>query len=123
MPPTSGPIATASPIVAPQIPKAVPRSFPKNSWEMSASAVANIAAPPIPWRPRAMIRKSGSFAMPQAAEAIVNSTMPITKTRLRPKRSASAPAVRTPGGEAQRVGVDDPLQVGERGFQRLFDRR
>ena len=42
-----------------------------------------------------MIRKSGSFAMPQAADAIVNSTIPITKTRLRPKRSARAPAVRT----------------------------
>ena len=27
-PPTSGPIATASPIVAPQMPKAVPRSRP-----------------------------------------------------------------------------------------------
>ena len=95
MPPTSGPIATASPIVAPQIPNAVPRSLPWNSCEMSASAVANIVAPPIPWRPRAMIRKSGSFATPQAAEAIVNRTIPITKTRLRPKRSASAPAVRT----------------------------
>jgi len=42
-----------------------------------------------------MIKKSGSFATPQATEAIVNSTIPITKSRLRPKRSASAPAVRT----------------------------
>ena len=47
-PPTSGPIATAPPIVAPQMPIAVPRSLPWNSWAISASDVANIAAPPIP---------------------------------------------------------------------------
>ena len=94
-PPASGPIATAAPIVAPQIPNAVPRSLPWNSCEISASAVANMIAPPIPWTPRAMIRKSESFESPQAAEAIVNSTTPITKRRLRPNRSASEPAVRT----------------------------
>ncbi len=95
IPPTSGPIATASPIVAPQSPKAVPRSLPWNSCEISARAVANMIAPPIPWAPRAMIRKSGSLARPQAAEATVNRMIPITNSRFRPKRSASAPAVRT----------------------------
>jgi hypothetical protein len=53
-PPTSGPIATAAPVVAPQIPNAVARSRPSNSCAISASDVANIAAPPMPWRPRAM---------------------------------------------------------------------
>ena len=48
-PPTSGPIATAPPTVAPQIPNAVARSGPSNSWAISASVVANIAAPPTPW--------------------------------------------------------------------------
>ena len=47
-PPTSGPIATAAPIVAPQIPNAVPRSGPWKACAMSASDVANIAAPPMP---------------------------------------------------------------------------
>ena len=60
IPPASGPIATAAPITAPQIPNAVPRSRPWNSCDSSASAVANIIAPPIPCTPRAMIRKSGS---------------------------------------------------------------
>ena len=94
-PPTSGPIATAAPIVAPQMPNAVPRSLPWNSWESRARAVANIIDPPSPWTPRAMIRKSGSLASPQAAEATVNNVTPRRKTRLRPKRSASEPAVRT----------------------------
>ena len=47
-PPTSGPIATAPPIVAPQTPNAVPRSRPWNSWASSASEQANMAAPPTP---------------------------------------------------------------------------
>ncbi len=99
-PPASGPIATAAPTVAPQIPKAVPRSLPWNSCEISASAVANMIAPPSPWTPRPTIRKSESFARPQAAEAIVKRTIPITKSRLRPKRSASDPAVRTHAARA-----------------------
>jgi hypothetical protein len=85
----------AAPIVAPQIPNAVPRSRPWNSWANSASAVANMIAPPIPCTPRAMIRKRESFAAPQRVEAIVNRITPITNSRLRPKMSASAPAVST----------------------------
>ena len=47
-PPISGPIATAPPTVAPQMPNAVARSGPWNSCAISASVVANIAAPPTP---------------------------------------------------------------------------
>ncbi len=43
-PPSSGPIATAPPTVAPQTPIALARSRPSNSWAISASEVANIAA-------------------------------------------------------------------------------
>jgi hypothetical protein len=51
-PPTSGPTATANPVVAPQMPSAVPRSLAGNSWAMSASELANIIAPPAPWSAR-----------------------------------------------------------------------
>ena len=94
-PPTSGPIATAAPTVAPQMPKAVPRSRPWNSFEMIASEVANIIAPPIPWPPRARMRKSGVVAAPQRAEPIVKRPTPVANTRFRPSRSASEPAFRT----------------------------
>ncbi len=47
-PPASGTTATAAPVVAPQIPKAVPRSLPWNSCEISANEVANMIEPPIP---------------------------------------------------------------------------
>ena len=92
-PPSTGPIATATPVVAPNTPNAVPRSLPLNASASSASAVANMAAPPMPWKAREMVRKRMSCADPQAIEPSVNSTVPITKTRRRPNRSASEPAV------------------------------
>ena len=92
-PPTSGPTATAPPIVAPQAAIAVPRSGPWNSWAISASEVANIAAPPMPCRPRARCRKVALVASPQSSDANVNSPTPITNSRRRPKRSASVPMV------------------------------
>jgi hypothetical protein len=48
IPPTGGPTATANPVVAPQMPNAVPRSMGGNTWASSASEVANIIAPPSP---------------------------------------------------------------------------
>ena len=95
---------------------------PWNSCESSASAVANMIAPPMPWTPRAMIRNSASFARPQSAEASVKRTIPIMKTRLRPKRSASGTRGQDARRERERVGVDHPLQVGERGVERPLDR-
>ena len=47
-PPTSGPIATAAPVVAPQIPNAVPRSRPWKAFASSASETANMMPPPTP---------------------------------------------------------------------------
>ena len=83
-PPTSGPIATARPVVAPQMPNAVARSRPSNSWARRASEVANIAAPPMPWRPRARSSIVGVVEKPQSSEAATNSTRPPAKISRRP---------------------------------------
>ena len=83
-PPSTGPTATATPVVAPNAPNATPRSRPWNAEAISASAVANIAAPPMPWKARASWRKKMSWAAPQAIEPTMNSAVPITKTRRRP---------------------------------------
>ena len=80
-------------------------------------------APPMPCTPRARIRKSGSSAAPQGAEASVNRTIPITNIRLRPNRSASDAGGEHARRERQRVGVDHPLQLGERRVERALDRR
>ena len=94
-PPTSGPIATAAPVVAPQIPNAVPRSRPWNAFASSASDTANMTPPPTPCTARAAMSTPASFAIPQPNDATVNSTRPIVNTSRRPKRSASDPAAST----------------------------
>jgi hypothetical protein len=93
-PPISGPIATAPPTVAPQAPMAVARSLPSNSWAISASAVANIAPPPTPCRPRARLSRVASPEIPHRKDATVNSPKPTENTRRRPSRSPSEPAIR-----------------------------
>ena len=92
-PPTSGPTATEAPVTAPQTPNAVPRSRPWKAEASSASEVANMNAPPMPCSARARLRTSGVPASAHSAEATVKITIPITKTRRRPNRSASEPPV------------------------------
>jgi hypothetical protein len=93
MPPTSGPIARAAPVTAPQTPSAKPRSLPRNSLASRASEEANIAAAPTPWTPRARSRTAGEVAAPQSAEQTVKRASPPAKTARRPIRSASTPAL------------------------------
>ena len=122
-PPTSGPIATAIPTVAPQIPKAVPRSRPWNSCEMIASETANIPAPPIPCAPRARISQSGDCAAPQSAEASGEERDRHEEDPLAAEQVAERARVEHRRREGERVGVHDPLQVGEGGVQLLVDIR
>ena len=94
-PPSTGPTATATPVIDPQMPKAVPRSLP---WKASASRareVANMTAPPMPWPPRERINMTDDWASPQSSEPRVNTTSPITNTMRRPNRSDNEPAVRS----------------------------
>jgi hypothetical protein len=90
-PPISGPTATEAPAVAPQIPSAVPRSRPRNSWAISASDVANIAAPPTPWSALKAFSITGPDASPQSSDETRNTTRPAPKTARWPSRSPSEP--------------------------------
>jgi hypothetical protein len=90
-PPISGPIDNEAPAVAPKTPKAVPRSRPLNSRASNASALANIAAPPIPCAARLRIKNDASGARPQSSEATVKTTKPPAKTLRCPIRSPSDP--------------------------------
>jgi hypothetical protein len=94
-PPTSGPIETAAAVVAPQMPRADPRSRPWNSCAISASEVPNIIAAPTPCAPRETFRNNGSGARPQASDELVKIASPSMKTSLRPTMSASDPAAST----------------------------
>ena len=95
IPPASGPIATAAPIVAPQSPNAVPRSLAVELLREQRERGREHHRAADPLDAAGDDQEERSFAAPQAAEAIVKRAMPSTKSRLRPKRSASAPAVRT----------------------------
>ena len=92
-PPSSGPTAAAEAIVAPQIPNAVPRSRPWNSWAIRASPQEYMIAPPMPWPARARIRNSALGESAHRSEARANRPRPIENTSLRPSRSAREPVV------------------------------
>ena len=83
-PPTSGPVMVASPMVAPNMPKAVARSWGGKVTWMTERIWGNMIAPISPWRTREPISISGVWASPQRAEATVNPAMPIMNRRLRP---------------------------------------
>ena len=89
-PPTSGPIATAAPIVAPQMPNAVPRSRPWNVAASSESDVANIAAPPMPWSAARELRNVGDVATPHSSDAVVNRAEPVDEHEPAPEAGRRA---------------------------------
>ena len=93
-PPSTGPMATAMPVTAPNTPNATPRSRGGNASASSASDVANMIAPPMPWNARESVRNVGSPASPHSADPIVNTTIPTANTSRRPARSAIDPEVR-----------------------------
>ena len=105
------------------MPNAVPRSRPWNSWEMIASETANMPAPPMPCTPRATISQVGDWAAPQRAEASVNSAIAAEEDALASEQVAERAGVEQRGREGERVGVHDPLEIGEGGVQLLLDVR
>jgi len=83
-PPSTGPAAVAMPLTAPHMPKAVPRSLPRKLWPSSASEVANMIAPPMPWPHRDRMIISGLAARPHSSDPTVKIVSPIENSRLRP---------------------------------------
>ena len=92
-PPSSGPMATARPVTAPQTPNATPRSRPRKASASRASETANMIAPPTPCSPRDSCSISVLAAKPQSTEAPVNTARPVRYSRRRPYMSARLPAV------------------------------
>ena len=92
-PPTSGPSATAMPLIPDQTPIAIPR---RSGGKASASRVrvSGVAiAAPMPCVARAAMSSPAEGATAAAADESVNNAMPTMNMRLRPKRSPSAAPV------------------------------
>jgi hypothetical protein len=75
-PPSTGPIATATPVTAPQIPNAAPRSRPRKALASRANETANITAPPMPCNARDSCSMSVDVAAPHSTDAAVKTASP-----------------------------------------------
>ncbi len=93
-PPTSGPIATARPPIAPHAPSAAPRRSAGTAALRIVSVSGVRIAPPTPCAARATISASTDGASAAAAEATVKIAIPIVNSRRRPNRSPRAAPVR-----------------------------
>ena len=93
-PPAIGPIAMATPPIAPHKPMARARS-PRsvNTLEISDSVAGNVIAAPSPITDRAAMSCAGSVVKPPARLAVPNTVSPASSMPLRPNRSDRLPKV------------------------------
>ena len=75
-PPSSGPSAAMPPMTAPQMPKAMARSWPRKLVLRMDCVEGTIMAPPTPWRSRAAISIVPLEEKPAMTEAIMKMTRP-----------------------------------------------
>ena len=122
-PPTSGPNATARPVIPPQAPSASPRRSAGTAAERIVSVSGITIAPPIPWIARAASSAPIDGASAAAADATVKIVRPIASIRRRPKRSPSAAPGQEQDGEGERVGVDRPFEPVEARAEITADHR
>ena len=123
MPPSSGPAATAKPTVEPQTAIARPRSAPWYSAPISASAVANSAAPPTPCSARAASSAATFQAIPHRNDAALNTPTPIPNSDPPPVAVGERAGGQDQRRERDRVRVDDPLQPGQARAEPALDAR
>ena len=89
-PPTSGPIATAAPLMPDQTPIAIPRRLVGKALASRVRVSGVTIAAPVPWIALAATSSPVLGATAAAPEAAVKIETPITNIRLRPKRSPRA---------------------------------
>lgn len=87
VPPMSGPVATAMPLAAPQMPKAVTRRSAGTAADSRVSVSGVTIAAPTPCAARAAISSPMPGARAAAAEEAVKIASPTADNRRRPKRS------------------------------------
>ena len=93
-PPTIGPVAMATPAIAPHKPMARARSLRSvKTLEISASVAGNVIAAPSPITDRAAMSCAGLVVKPPARLAAPNTVSPASSMRLRPNRSDRLPKV------------------------------
>ena len=81
-------------VIAVHMPIARPWAAPRKVEVISASELGTRNAAAAPWKPRAMMRNSGSGAAATAIEAMPKPIRPMRMTRMRPNASLTEPATR-----------------------------
>jgi hypothetical protein len=94
-PPATGPMAMPSPDTPAHTPIAFGRSWAGKTAMMIDSVEGMMNAPPMPMIARAPISISGAVASAERPEPRPKMASPRVRARFRPKRSPSAPAVRS----------------------------
>ena len=90
---------------------------------VSSVSVSGISiAPPAPWTARAAVSAPTDGASAAAAEAAENSSSASDEHAPAAEALAERGAGEDQDGEGEDVGVDDPLEAGERGVQGALDR-
>ena len=90
---------------------------------MIESVPGIISAAPTPWSGAAGDEPASSGARPIARSRRAKTTTPNRNIRRRPKMSPSRPPVTSSTAKVERVGVDRPLEGGQRGVEVALDRR
>ena len=90
-PPSTGPIAAVTEVLADQVPMARPRESLSKAALIMARLPGVSSAAAAPWKARATISTLASGAAAHAAEVTAKSATPAVKTRRRPRRSPRAP--------------------------------
>jgi len=122
-PPMIGPTATAPPITPPYTPKARPRSLPWKAPAIKASEVANIIGPAGALHGAREVQRERRTGQPASGGGERENDQPGDEHQPPPEAVGERAGGQQEGGERQRVGVDDPLQVGEARVQRALDVR
>ena len=112
-PPTTGPTVAASPVTPPKTPIAQPRRSGGNAAFSSASASGMIIAAPAPCTARAAISQPTPGASAHAAEAAREQGQAGGEQPPPAEPVAERRGGHQQHGEAQRVGVDRPLELAE----------
>ena len=123
-PPMSGPAATATPVIAPQAPSALPRIAGGVASMINASASGTAMPPPMPCRARAAMRRAMVGLSAHNADATVNTAKPAMNMRRRPYLSPSVDPVRMEAAKASayaltvQLSLDSGAEFLVQGWQR-----
>ncbi len=122
-PPSTGPIASAIALTPAQVPIAMPRCSGGNAWVMIDSVAGIMNAAPTPWTARKATSAVSFGAKPDRGAREPEHDHAEQEHPPASEDVAEPAAGDHQHGERERVGVDGPLERGQRGMEAALNRR